>query len=153
MKARWMALVLALLVVGVPALAADWIRNCDLAKNEVVETLRPGEWACANPTALGEKTEMLSGIGCDNMDFQFAEDLAGVGDDDVALQSQYCAARTDASGDSPTDAGFSPTGFCSAGPLLSAAGTDRLVGIGLFFTYSEVTTIVNDQPRLVASCH
>lgn len=154
---RSLLIVLAVLLVPTWAWAGDrdWERGCNASR--VTTAVSTGAFVCAT-AATSTNTPMLNTATCENMDVLFFPDTGGA-DADAAVADVYiCGSRTDASGDGPQDAGWSPTGICwllenvqlDGNPATNTEAVYGAAAVDLYVDFSGITT---DDPRVIVRCN
>jgi hypothetical protein len=152
------------------AIGEDWHKGCQTGMFSRASSVPLGGFVCASfgldtanrtpaSATVNDESQMISVSQCDNFDVLFFPDKDGAADDaGVTMQIYSCAAPTDASGDSPPDAGWSATGLCWLLQNATLDGdpstdTEAIYGAAAEWIFALAANVVDDEPVVILRCN
>lgn len=154
-----LALILGLgaLMVGSPATASDWLKNCQTTASANAQSLTPGQFACYIPASATDNSDGMLGVSsCENIDLLWYDDVDG----------DTTAAGATAVIDSCPDSGLSTANggageaACWAIENLTldgnpATNTEAIYGVAANWIFVEMVAYatVTEPARLIVRCN
>jgi hypothetical protein len=159
---RFLAALLGLAGMVVLASSASasqlWQKSCQSGANNATNNVNRGGFVC-NDSVANTNSEMLFTGDCENIDILFAQDLSQAGASTSTANIYSCMSPTDASGDGPTDAGWSAADTCWIMENItldgiSSTNTEAIYGSAAVWIYSDTVIYgAADTPRVIVRCN